>query len=399
MKVVFPFIAQRHQVMHSLPIAAAMSQAHPEVEVHVAAATPAFQRELEALVGRHAPGAKLCFSSLSLGRFDAIRSLASGVPWKLASLFRHREFFGQFDGLITPERTSLFLRRFGVARPRFVWTRHGAGDRGIGFASDVRDFDFVCLAGIKIERRLLSQRLIEPGRYASGIYAKFDWHPPNTRSWMPFANRRPTVLYTPHFKRRLSSWSTFGRDVLDYFASSRDFNLIFAPHVRLFDVPTPAKYRAFEEYARLPHMLVDLGSERSSDLSYTRAADLYLGDVSSQVAEFVTRPRPCIFLDSHRGDWRDDPDYAFWRLGPVLTSSDQLGEALTSAWHTHDRYLGDQVDYARASFGDIDGFSAARAADAIVAFLERETKAMPRSAGRAPSPYPPMSIGNSRQRR
>src|SRR3546814_2965461 len=49
-------------------------------------------------------------------------------------------------------------------------------------------------------------------------------------------------------------------------------------------------------------MHIDLGSERSIDMSYTGSADLYLGDVSSQVAEYLYRPRPCVFLNAQGVD-------------------------------------------------------------------------------------------------
>src|SRR3546814_17702316 len=69
---------------------------------------------------------------------------------------------------------------------------------------------------------------------------------------------------------------------------------------------------------KLPHMHIDLGSERSIDMSYTGSADLYLGDVSSQVAEYLYRPRPCVFLNAQGVDWQEDPNYRFWSLGPGI---------------------------------------------------------------------------------
>src|SRR3546814_16391226 len=92
--------------------------------------------------------------------------------------------------------------------------------------------------------------------------------------------------------------------VLDLFANSNRYNLIFAPHVRLFDPPAAECYAQFERYRKLPHMHIDLGSERSIDMSYTGSADLYLGDVSSQVAEYLYRPRPCVFLNAQRSEER-----------------------------------------------------------------------------------------------
>src|SRR3546814_13919965 len=66
-----------------------------------------------------------------------------------------------------------------------------------------------------------------------------------------------------------------------------------------------------------------LGSERSIDMSYTGSADLYLGDVSSQVAEYLYRPRPCVFLNAQGVDWQEDPNYRFWSLGPVIRSEER----------------------------------------------------------------------------
>ena len=36
------------------------------------------------------------------------------------------------------------------------------------------------------------------------------------------------------------------------------------------------------------------------------SADVYLGDVSSQVYEFIYKPRPCLFLNSNEIEWTND---------------------------------------------------------------------------------------------
>src|SRR3546814_2707684 len=90
----------------------------------------------------------------------------------------------------------------------------------LGFADDIGLFDFVLLAGRKIEQRLLERQLIRRGDYATGVYAKFDWMNPRAGERL-FDNDRPTVLYTPHFRPALSSWPKWGMAVLDLFANSR----------------------------------------------------------------------------------------------------------------------------------------------------------------------------------
>ncbi len=73
-------------------------------------------------------------------------------------------------------------------------------------------------------------------------------------------------------------------------------------------------------------------------MTYARAADVYLGDVSSQVYEFLQRPRASIFLRSHDVQWRDHPDYQFWHNGPVINRVADLEPVL-------DRWLAVAAEY------------------------------------------------------
>lgn len=363
MRVVFPYFAQLHQVFHSLPIAAEMSLRHRQVEVHVAAATPAHRDFIKTLLAKHAPDAKVHLDLLSRPWFKA-------NPGKKKMMATNLRYLRSFNAIVVPERTSLFMRQLGLGKTRLIWTRHGAGDRAVGFAPDVDQFDFVLVSGRKIERRLLNAGLIRPGNYSSGVYAKFDWMGQSHDPHALFDNGRPTVLYNPHFQEPLSSWKKYGIDVLNFFANSDQYNLIFAPHVRLFDIPLDINYKSFEPYRILPNIHIDQGSEKSIDMTYVSAADMYLGDVSSQVAEFVTRPRPCLFLDSHSPDWRGNLDYECWNLGPVINGLDDFREKIAAAFASHSEYLPAQRHYAAETFGIMPGeASAARGADAIVDFL------------------------------
>lgn len=365
MRVVFPYFAQLHQVLHSLPIAAELARRHPQIETHVAVTTPAHRSFVTRMLQTHAPDAPLRIDDLRPALFDRIRASR-----KRRRMFTNRAYFRSFDAIVAPERTSLFLRRLGIGETKLIWTRHGAGDRAVGFAGDVTAFDYVLMAGRKIEARLLAGGLIRPGHYCGGVYAKFDWLQAPAAASSLFREPRPTVLYNPHFRSSLSSWPACGFEVLDYFARSDRYNLIFAPHVRLFDPPTAGKYRAFERYRKLPHLHIDLGSERSVDMSYVNAADLYLGDVSSQVAEFVCRPRPCVFINAHRVNWRQSDDYRFWQLGAVIDTVRDLDAALDAAPARQADFVAAQQAYVDDTFGIAPGASsAARGADAIAGFL------------------------------
>jgi hypothetical protein len=98
----------------------------------------------------------------------------------------------------------------------------------------------------------------------------------------------------------------------------------------------------------------------------------HLGDVSSQIAEFMIRPRPCVFINSHGANWKNNPDYLFWELGPVIDTVDALDDSLAGAVATHTRWVEKQQAYFRATFdaeADAIGRSAAAGARAIIDFL------------------------------
>ena len=168
--------------------------------------------------------------------------------------------------------------------------------------------------------------------------------------------------------------------VLEAFHQSDRYNLIFAPHVMLFRkrVQISLQPLAFARTGRIPkryldcpHMLIDLGSERSNDMTYTEGADLYLGDVSSQIYEFLRRPRPCAFIDSHGRKWEDDPSYRHWAAGPVLRGSTDLLSGIDAAFASHAEFAPAQRRLFAYSIDVRDTPSSRRGAEAIVGFVRR----------------------------
>ncbi|EHH69460.1 hypothetical protein [Gluconobacter morbifer] len=374
MKVAFPLIAQRHQTLHALPVALEMSARHPDVAVHVSCLTISHMELARSLASLY-PEARVQFDLLPLSPRQRQRIEKHGlrVIDRLMGLFLARRYFQKFDAIIVPEATSLQLRHMGVTHPRMIWTGHGAGDRAIGFARHLRKFDFLLVPGRKVEQRMLREKIIRSGFYHRGTYAKFDLvrrleaHRPKL-----FDNDRPTILYNPHFLKRFSSWSSMGPRILEFFAHQDRYNLIFAPHFRLFDNRRKEGEALKQEYGRFPHMIIDPGSERSIDMTYTMAADLYMGDVSSQVAEFMVRPRPCLFLNAHHAKWQNDPNYLSWTLGPVTDRMADPGAEIERAFETHPRFLETQRQYVLETFETLgDEPTAPAAADAIVDFLQR----------------------------
>jgi hypothetical protein len=376
---------QIHQVAHSLPIAMELVRQAPSQQIVVVTTN----RRLTDEVRRHATSAGVDLQIVQLGlrtaftRF-ATRHLESVLPIAKLGIYRDNlDFFGSLDALVVAEKTSLLLKtRYGLDQLRLIHTRHGAGDRAIGFNKASAGFDHVLVSGPKIRDRLIREAGIEPDRLSTVGYPKFDLmraEPPR----LPFqANGKPTVLYNPHVSPHLSSWYRHGRAVLEHFLRDDRTNLIFAPHVMLFHrrfVLTIDKLRIDrpglidQRVLDAPNIHVDLGSRACTDMTYTAAADIYLGDVSSQVYEFLHQPRPCLFLNSHGVDWQGDANYAHWQAGPVIEGPQDLGDALDRAVAEHSRYLPVQRELFRRSFDLTDEPSASRAARAVLAALDRPT--------------------------
>ena len=387
---------QIHQVGHSLPIALALARLAPEIEVIVATTNERLRAEvvrLAAAVGEPCPTLvdlrpKGVLSNVSIKLLEPVLPAA-----KLLVYRDNLDFFRSLDALVVAEKTSTILKsRYGLSHLRLIHTRHGAGDRAIGFDKSSKRFDHVLVSGPKILQRLIAEAKLDPARLSMVGYPKFDLIPPAPHR-LPFqSNGNPTILYNPHVSPHLSSWYRDGRAVLDFFVDHPEYNLIFAPHVMLFErqlvlsidklrIDRPGRLNA--RYRAAPNILIDLGSSASTDMSYTLAADIYLGDVSSQVYEFIHTPRPCIFLNSHHIDYRDNPNYRHWRAGQVISSPAELGPALEQAMAHPDTYRAVQRQLFDESFDITTEPSSQRAAEAIVRFLNAGSSAGAVDASRA----------------
>lgn len=371
MRIVFLFIAEPHQIFHALPIAAEMAAAGSEVDVAVA--SPDHLRMVEQ-VARAYPG--FAPNVTLLGQRGVARWLRDWGLFRnprLPILFGALSFLRQFDAIVVPERTTTAIRHFLSRRTRLIFTPHGAGDRAITFDPRDRHFDFVLVAGEKSEQRMLDAGTIRPGCYAVNGYVKLDLMPRLQKMREPlFANGRPTILYAPHFRRSLSSWDRFGRDLIAWFAAQDRYNLVVAPHIRLFAEASEAERDAVMRLAIPGKILIDLHSDRLFDMSYTSGADIYIGDVSSQVYEFLATPRPCVFLNAHRVEWEGDPDYLFWTLGDVVDDLSELPGALDRAPARHPLYADAQRERLAESIGGDPAGAARRGAEAISRFLAKD---------------------------
>ena len=307
--------------------------------------------------------------------FNTQRREIGTLPPKLLTLARNALRILKHDVVVVAERTSLWIPTIMRGKgASFIYNEHGAGPH----------------ANFKSRRNRFAKHILMP---SSGMAEHFraSGHPnaptavigyvkrdfirqlPRPDAMPLFPQTRPIVIYVPHWKRDKSSWWDLGEEVLAHFAQSDQYNLILAPHLRLpaFD---PDFQRRVLPFQRCSNIIIDATSFRLVDQSYIDSADIYLGDGSSQVVEFAERPRPAIFLNPAKINWRSDPRFSHWEMGEVVEDMDNLTPALSRATRRLSHFAPIQTDFVTRMMGNYDGLASERAADVVIQELRDRTK-------------------------
>lgn len=370
MNIAFLFVAEPYQCYHGAAVAFETA-AIPCVSVSIYYNDPESVHHLERIRKAYgvAPIKYIRMRRNLLAR--AIQSVKILGFAKWAVYPSNERLLGKYDAIFTVEDTAyrLFSRWPANKRPKKIYMPHGAGDGMLGFSARSRKFDFLLFPGEKSASRMLALGHVRPDNYKIIGLVKLETASRLYQARGPFFdNDRPVVLYNAHQKPPLQSWDIFIEPMLAGFAQSDAFNLIVAPHVKKFHRRT-RRQRDWWEARGTSNIIIDTGSDFSVDMSYTRAADIYVGDVSSQVYEFLVEPRPCVFLNPTNVAWEQNPNFAHWHLGDVITKPEELMPAIQAAPARHALYRDKQAAMAAASLGDRSPGAAIRAAQATVAFL------------------------------
>lgn len=363
--VAFLFIGGVHQVLHLAPVAAAVSRRRPDLSVHCLCGDAESAAAVEEVRARM--NAKRLV--VTLVRTPWIAKVAAKVLGRRAAakgpiLAAIRLRLIGARAVVVPERTSAALRWMGW-RGLLIHFRHGAGDRAPASEARLAAFDLIVLPGDKDVARAVEARGVDPARLRTCGYVKLDYVGSyGGAAKRPFDDDRPVVLYNPHFDPRLSSIG-IARDIVAGFARQERYNLIFAPHVRAVEDLSIAEQDAWRALSVPGRIVVDLGSPKMFDMSHLAAADVYLGDVSSQLYEFLARPRPVAFIDAHHVRWQGDPRYAGWHLGEVADGADTVLDAVDRAGAGHSAKVAAQRAAVAFAFGAYQG-AIERGADIVI---------------------------------
>jgi hypothetical protein len=353
-EVAFLAISQAHQFLHWLPAALRLA-ARDDVRVTVLVSTS----DGGDFVRSYDPENRLRIEQLSAPSLRRHGLFTPPLRWPV--LLMNAKKIARFPLIVTTEVTSSLLYRLPGFRSRMIHLKHGAGDREGGYNPKHASFDLTLVNGPKDKQRLIERGLGNDDNIKVVGYGKFELIRPATERL--FTNDRPVGLYNPHFDEKVGTWIRHGREVVKAMEKIADWNFIVAPHVKLRRGPSVS--------TKASNILIDRGSVRSIDMTYTQAADVYIGDASSQIYEFIRTPRPCIFLNLDRIDWPANPNYAHWHLGQVIESVEKLPAALARANELQPQFEEAQRKMSAASIEQSDVPASERQAQAILEFARR----------------------------
>lgn len=368
MKIAFIYIAEPYQCYHTASVASALA-ALPGFDVSEYCSFPETPTHLKRI--RRALNAP----DLPLRSFS--RTWKTKLLHKARRLDRERlvllkenvEELNGYDAVVATEYTAGELRGMGLRGPKLILLMHGAGDRYVNDEHLVRAFDLTLMAGPKIETYFQERDLLREGASRLVGYPKFDvFEAVGRENTVSCGNDRPFALYNPHYQRALTSAPDCMLPLISGFRAQSTYDLVVAPHIKTFHRGFGFRERQWKRQEG-PGIVVDTGSSAMLDMTYTSQAALYIGDVSSQVYEFLVRPRPCVFLNPKRLQWRDDPHFLHWTLGDVVEDSADLMPAIARAAERHEIYRPAQEKLFRETFGDATLGASQRAADAIADYV------------------------------
>lgn len=371
-KIAIIFLDDIHHIYHFISIAVELSK---ENQVHIL--TYPGKHEFLHKTLANLNGEKVIVEKLRTSPFRAFTDTLKRrkLPRKGFWMKKHQNYIlNNFDAVVFSDYNHHYLlkARGENPKPKFIKLAHGVAGRAYVYNKELLDFNMHVIFGDYYYDQLKKMNLLSECSVVVG-YPKLDALS-NFNTDKIFSNKKTTVIYNPHFEPAFSSWYTMGIKILEYFYNSKKYNLIFAPHINLFNkVGVESGASIPEKYFNAKNIHIDLGSEKSVNMTYINEADMYLGDVSSQVFEFIINPRPCIFLNPKKVKFKGDINYRFWKCGKVVTKVGKLPKALKKAPKRFNKKHREIQEFMNSQnfYSEAGSTASQRAAKAITDYLDK----------------------------
>lgn len=374
MKIVFLYFYGLHQLYHSAMIAMELSKLDSKLEVLCFSSNQEHTNALNTIKFLFPESNSKIVQLRQPFRYKYLNFKKKSYPSVNAMMKIAKKHLKDADYIVTTSHgTPKMLVKNKITKPILIYQYHGCGDRKYGFDPGFKRFHYMLLPGKYHQNRLIEENIIAKDKTFIIGWPKFDYSLKiSPQSKKLFENENPTVLYTPHWEPKLTSFNHYSEFILSFFKKNKNYNLIFAPHILIKHWKTHYKYRIdFSEF-KSDNIIIDFGSEYSTNGTYLNNSEMYIGDVSSMVYEFIAfKPRPCLFLNSHKIEWKGNVDYRFWDYGPVVESFDEFANKFEEAF-VHKEYLNIQKRRISEYFHLTEEQSSIRAAKAIVSIIENE---------------------------
>ena len=238
----------------------------------------------------------------------------------------------------TSHELPKYLDLYQIKCPTLFYLYHGTGTREYGFESKLKDFDYILAPGNYHKKRLKKTLLLTDEKISIIGTPKSDWLKlKKDKEHNFFENDFPIFYYVPHWNKDLSSYLKWRKIILNYFINNNQYNLIFAPHPLIKHLSKKEGYKLETSLKDSNNIIIDHGGKNSIDGTYTAIADIYIGDVSSMVTEWIMQePRPCIFINAHKKKWEGNDDYYMWKFGNVVDEIDEFKKIVNKSINNND---------------------------------------------------------------
>ena len=236
------------------------------------------------------------------------------------------------------------IDEYKIRGPKLFYLYHGTGTREYGFDSAFDGFDYILAPGPYHRDRLIKENICDKNKIVMTGQPKFDWITKHHQSDKKlFNNDNPIFYYNPHWDMSLSSYLEWRSFILEFFRQNSDYNLIFSPHPLVKHLSKKRKYAIEIESETADNIIIDLDSNKQINGTYNAVADVYIGDVSSVVTEWINyRPRPCIFINAHKVKWNENKSYEMWNYGTVVDDNRDFRKVVSDSLKNdeyHERQL------------------------------------------------------------